>query len=207
MLGLLVGLLIMVARRHSGPVPPAPEPTPAPVRPVMPPMPLPIPDTAGTTQWGWPDRNEEWLARTVLGEAAQPDDGPVHVAEVIVNRAVRRGLSIRAVVTEPGQFRCWAPLWDSTVSAAERANFDRIRQPQPEAPYAEYLDLARRLLSGEQAITPAMRGVEHYVARWYYEALHQLPRAQVDPGQRWILDLCEVPLERRYDHVFLGPCR
>ena len=55
------------------------------------------------------------LALTVFFEArGEPDEGKYAVAEVVVNRAKERNLTICEVVKEPGQFS-WVKSWNGKV--------------------------------------------------------------------------------------------
>ena len=201
---LLLGGIIVSRRRDPYPVPPIsppggfiPDDGPAPSIPE---------DSGAPTAWGWSSTNAQWLARTMLGEAGTPNDFPEGVATVVINRARRDRRTIRAVVTEREQFAVWRPLYREDVSPAEREVFDRITRPvPPHSAWPDYLIMAEELLDGRRPLVPELRDCLHFVARWYWETINMMPLAQVPPQARWLRQMEEIPLSRRWNNVFLRP--
>lgn len=162
--------------------PPAPAPAP-PAQPVVP-----------VTRWGWPDTEEEWLARTLWGEAANEQDGPLYVLSVIVNRKrASPSKSWKEIVLEPYQFGVWVPITaPEAATAAHWRNFERtVRLVQPAA-YERYRAWARQAVTGEfKSLLPS--DVKNYVERTVWEQRRD----------SWMLACQEVPVDRVYTHVFL----
>lgn len=90
----------------------APEPAPAPAKPVvelirtLPPIPANIvPMTKQQPEITIDPRDAEYIAKTLAGEYFGPDlVQQAAVCWCILNRCDARGMSVKEVVTEPGQF-------------------------------------------------------------------------------------------------------
>ena len=162
-----------------------------------------LPSGPPLTQWGWPDTDEEWLARTVWGEAANDIDGPTLIIDVILNRMRARGKSARAVVLEPFQFSTWLPYTHPdhpAVTPAMRQNLARVVALEQPARFTKYRQWARDALAGRwvQTLPPH---VQHYAERAAWEAFWQRP----DPRHWWYQYREYEGAPRNLTHVFLVP--
>lgn len=152
------------------------------------------------TPWGWPDTDEEWVARTVWGEAAADEDAPQLVLDVIVNRHRQSGKTWKDVVLDPYGFSVWLP-WlrpeDEAVTPAMRRNLERTVQLHQPPRFELYRAWARQAVRGTWQTTLPPE-VTHYAERASWEAFWQRPNPR-----HWWYQYREYPTDRRYSHVFL----
>lgn len=96
------------------------------------------------------------LAKTILGEAeGEPFAGKIAVAWVVVNRAIRRRMTVAMVCLQPQQFSCW------NEGSARLARMERAHISEPY--FRSCYGVACLVLAGEYA--DPTRGAQFYFTR------------------------------------------
>jgi spore germination cell wall hydrolase CwlJ-like protein len=105
--------------------------------------------------------DREILVLTIVGEArGEPIEGQIAVANVIVNRALRRKISVKDVCLAPKQFSCWNEN-DSNRPLLEELAKEFIRGEYQLKDYKQIQWIVEGILEGK--LSDNTKGSDHYM--------------------------------------------